>query len=171
MKLDWYRNHLKVLSLKKGVQEFPNPDKDHAIIALSSIIKNAETEVKIFAGNLSGSIGTSTEYRDSIVDFLDSNKKLKVILKTLPALSDTYFWLLNLSVMYPNSVEVKTNPDHFLDSSDIHVTISDGTHYRVETDIKEHNAFCAFNDPSFGGTLSAVFDTHWSSKKSTLIIS
>lgn len=163
-----YKDFVHDLILRDDGRTFLNSDEDHALIVLTELINMAQEEVRIFAGSLTGKVGSDAAYIIALSEFIEREGKLFILLndyqpKSSEAKSSRLYRRLSYYQSLGKTVIVKStdarpyrtnDPDH----TPVHFTVADHKGYRLETDTEERSAQCSVDDPSLASAIADFFD-------------
>jgi hypothetical protein len=76
-----YKNAVIGLAERNNPKIFLNKGADHAVVVLSTIFKFSNEEILLFSGNKKGEVTDNDDYNNSVIEYLNCGKKLKVILE------------------------------------------------------------------------------------------
>ena len=75
-----YREFVHDLIKRGDGRTFLNSDEDHALIVLTELIDKAQKELLIFAGSLTGRVGSDPAYIIAISEFIERGGTLNILL-------------------------------------------------------------------------------------------
>lgn len=163
-----YRNFVHELIVRGDGRTFLNSDEDHALVVLTELIDMAQKEVRIFAGSLTGRVGSDLAYVIAISEFVERGGTLYILLNdyqpdSAEAKSSRLYRRLSYYQYLEKPVVVKTTNAHPYRTGDpkqtpVHFTIADRKGYRLETDTKERSAQCSVDDPKAASAVADFFD-------------
>jgi hypothetical protein len=162
--MDTYKNYIKDLANSGSDAVFYNSGPQHAALVMGTIFENSDKCVKICAGNFSGEISNSSEYRNGLEIFLRKGGKLQILLQeeklnNLKKEPELFDFLRFYSIIKPNNIVIKTHKSKFInDEDEVHFTIGDDKMYRLETNIEKFTAVGNFNDNKTAALLTKLFD-------------
>lgn len=172
-----YQEFIKHLSQTKENRIFLNTDKEHAIVVLSEIFRSAKKIVRIFAASLCNEVGGSSEYIESLSDFIENNGELRILLNSYKEddlVKSNLFKRLAYYESLQKSISVKHTETFFYrtndpDKKEVHFTIGDEHAFRIETDTDTRTATCNLNDTNRAKDLITKFDKIFDDPKSQQI--
>lgn len=151
-----------------------NLGNEHAGIIFTNLFNQSHDQLRIVAGSLTSQISQTDEYLSALKGFLSKeDTKLYIILDSIIDHSGNKnnselenFKSSRLSELlkdFQNKVKITLSSKRFYINIDnkpkpIHFAVGDDSMYRLETDIKQRQAECSFNDPTFAKILSDSFD-------------
>lgn len=165
--LNEYKTAIEHLSKTRTSFAFQNSGPAHASIVISTIFKNAENAVRIYANNINGVISDIGDYLESVERYIKKGKEFMLIVKNeVPPNSNLLKLLKDLSVNYPNITVKKANKEFVssiknLYNKEVFFVVGDKASYRLELDNSTHVATCNFNDESIASLLVNAFDKHY----------
>jgi hypothetical protein len=169
MDIHQYREKVEELAKTDSPIVFYNSSADHAAVVMQTIVKNAQKNIDILAGDLSSLNCQSENFIIPIVNFILSGGKIRILLdevkgNDLPKneLFDALKAFQDLED-YKEKVQIRKSLTSITikgsDSSEkIHFTVSDSKAYRIENDTVNFTAKCCFNDPLQSQKLINTFD-------------
>lgn len=171
-----YREFVHDLIKRGDGRTFLNSDEDHALIVLTELINKAKEELLIFAGSLTGRVGSDPAYIIAISEFIERGGTLNILLNdfqrdSIEAKNSRLYRRLSYYQYAGKPVVVKRTNSYPYRSEDpsqkpVHFTIADRDGYRLETDIEERSAQCSVNDPNVAKALAGVFEGVFNDKNS-----
>ncbi len=168
--MDNYKKAIEQLAKNSTNIEFDNEGKEHAAIVLSSMIKNAKKDVKLYSGQLNSEVANNALFLNAFNKFIEAKFTIQVILEEIPNNTDGQSKALKRVVDLANNpvynVSYKIADKSFRDNlsklfhenKPYHFAVSDSKAYRIETDPKNYKAICNFNDTKITKKLENVFD-------------
>ncbi len=163
-----YKDFVHDLILRGDGRTFLNSDEEHALIVLTELINMAKEELRIFAGSLTGKVGSDPEYIIALSEFIERGGKLLILLNDYqPDSSEakssrlyrrlSYYQSLNKPVIIKstNTRPYRTNDPN---NTPVHFTVADHKGYRLETDTNERSAQCSVDDPLLASAIADFFD-------------
>lgn len=144
-KLRAYAEALDTLAKTKSKDIFPNKNHQHAVIAISTILKYSRHTFILFDDNLSGDISKYDEvisFQDSIIEFISRGGIIKIVIKDKYEEEKISTKLLNflklIIEIFPKQVELKLASKKFNESMkslfnvDVNFAVGDKNKYRLE---------------------------------------
>lgn len=178
-----YKTYIENLAKSKDGMMFQNSSPEHACIVMTTIFKNSEKDIRIFAGNLNGRVSNNEDknlkkdYIDSLIKFIEEKKgNVKIILDEFDEkfLKSELFSKLQLYLfLYPKRVQIKKlNTSIFSDNEKekFHFTVGDDYMFRFENDTNSFSALGSFNNKDFSQKLITFFDKNFNSLEAKPII-
>lgn len=167
-----YRLFVRRLSETHSDRIFLNSDEDHALAVMETLIRQSQSVLRIFAGNLMH-VGNQPEYIEAISDFVERGGKVKIILNKCDdddIKASNLFRRLAYYMMSNKDIVIKRTKVQPYFKSDInktpiHFSVGDNNAYRVETDIENRVAECSMNNPTRAKTFIQYFDSLFDSDK------
>ncbi|MEO1259575.1 MAG: hypothetical protein AAFZ15_12295, partial [Bacteroidota bacterium] len=166
-----YKNAIEEFASKRLELSFGNKGAIHAAIVVTTIFDNS-SEVRIFAHNMNGEISNLAGYYQSLVNFIESGKRLTVVLDGLK--EDFPIKKLSQACRFIYEESNKNNNVNLLKASESftkeiqkisanntlsHFAIGDDSMIRIETDNDQHIApFCSFNSKKVASIFIDAFD-------------
>lgn len=145
---------------------FANGGDEHARVVLSKILSESKFEVRTVCGSLAGDDTFFDDtYTGALKIFLSRGGRYTVILNNYDANRGIKESVKNLETTYKDQIKVYTTEkkialdDKGIGSEDIHITVGDGKHCRMEYDTVYRKAVCVFNDDVNGKRLEGIFDS------------
>lgn len=169
MDIKEYKEAVEYFSNSEKNFEFTNKGKDHAATVVSNIIRTTKEELLIYSGNMNRAVANNTSMVKILAEFLDSGKKIQIVLDEIPDeedRSDSLNLILAARDDSTKDVTVKIDTNHvfsdglkelFEDSESHHFMVADGQAYRFEIDAEQYKAICNFNDTTIAGELKKSF--------------
>ena len=173
MEVKEYQKAVTDFADKKANFEFTNKGKHHAEIVVANLIKTAEKELLIYSGSLNKDVANNSYLVKTLNQFLESGKKLRLIVDSLPPEQERSEALKQILVSENNplrDVRIKEDIDQsfanklsdmFSDKQAHHFMVADGRAYRLEIDAEEYKAICNFNDEKIASTLKNLIDQYF----------
>ena len=175
MQLNEYHKAIINLAATGSAAVFDNKGVDHAALVMSTIFDNSKSHVRIYANNMKGDISNKDAYRNSVLKFLESGKKLQIILddathiniseggamNTLSMLLKNFRQYSNFQVHIASEDFKKELTSKAKDKRLYHFAIGDSKMFRLELDASTHEAMCSFNSPKTAEVLEGVFENHF----------
>ncbi|SEO61754.1 hypothetical protein SAMN02910431_04617 [Bacteroides sp. AR20] len=164
--MDTYRKFVSTLATAHSNRVFLNSDKEHALIVLIELFKNAKSKLRIFAGSLCHHVGNTSEYVEALSDFIERGGSVDILLNNFDidgAKRSNLFKRLAYYVSEGKPINVKTTTvkpylANDTEKKPIHFTIGDESSYRIETNTEERTAECNFNNPVVARNTAEFFD-------------
>ena len=163
-----YKDFVHDLILRGDGRTFLNSDEEHALIVLTELINMAKEELRIFAGSLTGKVGSDPEYIIALSEFIERGGKLFILLNDYqPNSSEAKSSRLYRRLSYYQSLDkpviiksTNTRPSRTNDPNNtpVHFTVADRKGYRLETDTNERSAQCSVHDPLLSSAIADFFD-------------
>ena len=161
---------------KSGIN-FLNSDEDKMKTVYMEMLNNAQSEFRIFAGNLACDVTNSSEFIETLSDFIERGGKLFILLNNFNeeiVLQSQLFKRLAYYKSKKKEIYVKKSSDHpFIVTQeghkDVHFALGDKVSYRVETDIMKRTAICNMNNPEKTKEFAAFFDELFEKPENTEI--
>ncbi len=173
-----YQEYVEYMAKNNVDFLFGNSSSVHAAIVMSTMLKYAERRVLLYVKNLDGSVfDKNTDFEKELENFLDRNGRITIIVEEDKEYKDSKIYtkleainkrkLPNFLIKKDNSSRTfKTKVKEILTDKELNgafYMVADNKAYRLETDSKEHIAYCNFNDVERAGKLSNVFLSNYSS--------
>ncbi len=167
--MDDYKKAIKFYAENNENFEFGNKNAEHASIVISQLFKFAKEEILIYSGTLNSDVTDNSNLIKQVNKYLESGKKLYLILDELPSESNMSEVLKQIieSVNNPSrNVKYKVDSENkfsqslitlFHDKKPHHFIVVDKVAYRIETDKNKYEAFGNFNDSKIATLLSNKF--------------
>lgn len=160
---------------KDSNELFLNSDRVHNALVMSVILDDS-ADVKMYCGELSlfrKSFKDKVEddfdekqleefspieiLYNSLIKFLDSNKKIHVIMESnVDSLRDEPFFCKNITKYLSKNIFIYQIHEDL--KADYHFTVGDSVRYRRETGALEHSAICSRNEPVGSQIMLNQFD-------------
>lgn len=161
-----YKYFVHSLAMNNEARIFLNSDEDKAIVVLVELIQKAQSELRIFAGNLCNSVGDNSEYIIAISEFIEKGGNVKILLndyKEECAKESNLYKRLAYYIAQNKNICIKaTKVKPYLTRDEerkpVHFTVGDKASYRIETDIEKRTAECNFNSPEVAKRIADFFD-------------
>lgn len=161
-----YKDFVSILARDHVDKLFLNSDKEHALVVLVEIFKNAHNTLRIFAGSLCKEVANSPEYVEALSDFIERGGTVRILLNNYDeklAINSNLFKRLAYYTSEGRDILVRQNPAKPYLKNDpakkeIHFTVADEVAYRIETDITLRTAECNFNNPAMAKGIVLFFD-------------
>ena len=159
-----YCDEIDTLVSKNIGISFKNTGNLHAAVVMSNIFLNSEKSIKIFAGCFNGEVSGVSIWKKSLEFSFENSLDLKVdvILEESPKDDSIGFKTIKqLQNLHPERVTVSllnSNSGIFKSKRSFHFTVGDDRMYRFETDTKQFQAVCNFDDPETSKKLINYFD-------------
>ena len=163
-----YKDFVHDLVLRGDGRIFLNSDEDHALVVLTELICMAQEVIRIFAGSLTGRVGSDPDYIIALSEFIERGGKLYILLNDYQpgspeAKSSRLYRRLSYYQDSGKDVVVKTTDvrpyrTNDPDRTPVHFTIADHKGYRLETDTEVRSAQCSMDDPLFASAMEDFFD-------------
>lgn len=169
LNMDDYKKAIKFYAQNNENFEFGNKNAEHASIVVSQLFQFAKEEILIYSGTLNSDVTSDSNLIKSVNKYLESGKKLRVILDELPNEgnhSPVFTQVINSiknplrDVKYIVDEENKfaeSLKDKFADKEAHHFIVVDKSAYRIETDKHKYEAFGNFNDKNIAGIFHKKF--------------
>jgi len=158
-----YKKAIEQLIQSESKLTFNNSGPSHASIVISTIFKNCINEVRIYANNMNGEISKIGTYLDDLKNYLEEEKKLKIIIDNIPNNYSPAFELVSAD----KNVQIKIASHEFKREVAFHYnpntyfTTGDKKMFRLEYDNYGHQALCGFNNKSITIPLIGLFDKYF----------
>jgi len=172
--IDEYKAAVEYFAKFRKNEVIHNLGDGHAGIIFTNGFEQSNNQLRIVAGSLTSPISQTKEYLSALRGFLSKeDTKLCIILDSIMDHSGKKdnseldkFKSSGLSELlkdFQDKVEITLSSKRFYIKIDdkpkpIHFAVGDDSMYRLETDIKQRQAECCFNDPTFAKILSDSFD-------------
>ena len=161
-----YREFVRTLSAKSDGRIFLNSDPQHAVIVFEQIFDQSQEIMRIFAGNLTRTVGNDPAYITALSDFVERGGTIKILLNNynedLARKSNLYKRLAYYKSMGKDIVVKKTTAKPYRTSDaeqkEIHFTVGDRKAYRIETNIESRTAECSMDSPEIASITADFFD-------------
>jgi len=161
-----YLTAVENLALKKEEQIFAYKGSEHKAITMGLIFKYADEIIRIYAGNLEGTVSNSDFYLQSLNSFLKKGNKLKLLLDGFPDKnSNAYNIILSSSELFPNQTEIrkldKLGHDILRNTRNgdiLHFAVGDISMFQLDNGQESYGGFCSFNNPEMSKQLIKKFD-------------
>ncbi|GAB6120993.1 hypothetical protein [Dysgonomonas termitidis] len=186
--IEKYKEAVKYFAEFRKKEVIHNLGDEHAGIIFTNLFEQSNGQLRIVAGSLTSRISQTDEYLSALKGFLSKkDTKLYIMLDSIMDHSGNKnnseldnFKSSRLSELlkgFQNKVEIILSSKRFYIKIDdkpkpIHFAVGDDSMYRLETDIKQRQAECCFNDSTFAKILSDSFDELYkemSSDKSKIV--
>ncbi|MCL6103769.1 MAG: hypothetical protein M1292_14990 [Bacteroidetes bacterium] len=160
-----YQNRVHDFAEKSDPFIFTNDGIGNAVIVSKEIFDHAKENVYIYCGQLNKKLTSDQLYFNSLISFLESGKKLKVLVSEIDGEYSPALQRVIEKSKVTNQVEcryLENNADinsHFTfnGNNNVHFTVADNKSFRIEFDPKEYKAFCSFNNIEISGKLTSIF--------------
>jgi hypothetical protein len=171
-----YKSDVEYMAKNKIDFEFGNSSEVHAAIVMSTMLKYAEKDVKLYVRNLDGCIldRAESDFKEYLDYFVNKrNGKISIVVEEKrEENSEIYAKIKQIS--NSKSVEVRHAPPtsefkkHILklfkdNPSEVFFMVSDNRAYRLEIDNEKHQAFCNFNESKYASKLVHAFESNFKS--------
>ena len=160
--LDEYRQHVRLLALKRAGDPIYNASAEHASVVIEEMFARARKQVDILSGNLNARVYGRNRVVEEAKLFLASShtNKLRIIVET-DSLRDREIHPFFRAVHdYPN-IELRTAPSDVQDLYGFHFLVMDSDSYRFERDKKQAEAIAAFGDRRGAQNIKGIFEQLW----------
>lgn len=175
MTLKQYKDFVHLQALSESGLNFLNSDEDKMKTVYIEMLNNATSEFRIFAGSLTCDVTNSSEFIETLSDYIERGGFLHILLndyKKEKVIESQLFKRLAYYQYQKKPVVVKQSIDHpYINTQDgptyIHFALGDKTSYRVETDINQRTAICNMNNPELTTKYADYFDKLFEKPEST----
>lgn len=175
-KLTKYSIALDDLAKNNSTDIFPNEDRQHAAIAIATILKYSKKSVVIFDDDLKGDIVSNDQiesFRSSVINFVSRKGQLKIVISDKNEESDNQelkYFLETLTELLPRQVFVKLATPEFKTSmkaiynEKINFLVGDNNKFRLEKfgensiEQKTRKATGSFNNETIATELLDAFN-------------
>lgn len=177
MTQEQYTQFVHYQALSKNSLDFLNSDEEKMKTVYIEMINNAQSEFRIFAGTLACEVTNSTEFVETLSDFIERGGKIHILLNRYDeeiVLKSQLFKRLAYYKSKNKEVVVKRSLDHPYivtqeGNKNVHFALGDKTSYRIETDINKRTAICNMNNPEKAAEFAAFFDGLFKKQENTEI--
>lgn len=172
-----YKEFVHLQALSKTGLNFLNSDEDKMKTVYIEMLNNATSEFRIFAGTLACDVTNSSEFIETLSDYIERGGFLHILLNNYQedvVLQSQLFKRLAYYQSQNKEVIVKRSIDHpYIKTQEgpknVHFALGDKTSYRVETDIIKRTAICNMNNPELTTKYALFFDELFDKPESTEI--
>lgn len=166
MTLSEYKTFVHYQSSIQGGKDFLNSDEDKMKTVYLEMLNNAKSEFRIFAGTLACTVTNSSEYIETLSDYIERGGWLHILLNNYDedaVLQSQLFKRLAYYKSQGHDIVVKKSVDHpFIMTTEgrknVHFALGDKISYRLETDIEKRTAICNMNNPEKAAKFVDFFD-------------
>lgn len=177
MTLSEYKAFVHYQASIQGGKDFLNCDEEKMKTVYLEMLNNAQKEFRIFAGTLACSVTNSSEYIETLSDFIERGGWLHILLNNYNeeiVLQSQLFKRLAYYKSIGREIIVKRSVDHpFIVTAeghkDVHFALGDRLSYRLETDIEKRTAICNMNNPEKAVKFVDFFDKLFEKPENTEI--
>lgn len=170
-----YKEFVHLQALSKSGLNFLNSDEDKMKTVYIEMLNNATSEFRIFAGTLACDVTNSSEFIETLSDYIERGGFLHILLNDYneeTVLESQLFKRLAYYQSQNKSVVVKQSIDHpYINTQDgptyVHFALGDKKSYRIETDIHKRTAICNMNSPELTAKYAHFFDKLFEKPEST----
>ena len=161
-----YREFVHYQFVSKSGINFLNCDEDKMKAVYLEMLNNAQNEFRIFAGTLACDVTKSSEFIETLSDYIERGGKLYILLNNYNEETVLHSQLFKRLAYYKSQkkdIFVKKSFDHPYIATqeghkDVHFALGDMISYRVETDITKRTAICNMNNPEKTKEFAVFFD-------------
>ncbi len=166
--LTTYQLAIEKLAKLKSEEIFSNEGPEHAAFVMGNIFINAQSKVRIFAGDFNGDVSNNAYYIDGLQKFLNKNcSNLTVIFEKSPNTNSTAYKILT-SPKFHKKVELRILGNEIDSKAPFHFAVGDSNMFRIETDTEKYTAICSFNNQENSEKLIKHFDEFLLDKSSII---
>ena len=145
---------------------FLNSDEDKMKTVYIEMLNNAQTEFRIFAGTLACDVTNSSEFVETLSDYIERGGFLHILLNDYDeekVLQSQLFKRLAYYQFHKKEIIVRQSTDHpYINTQEgiryVHFALGDKSSYRVETDINNRTAICNMSNPELTIKYATFFD-------------
>lgn len=175
--MNTYKKFVSTLATAHSNRVFLNSDKEHALIVLIELFKNANFKLRIFAGSLCHHVGNTSEYVEALSDFIERGGSVDILLnnfnvdeaKRSNLFKRLAYYASELKPISVKTTSVKPYLANDAEKKPIHFTIGDEISYRIETNTEERTAECNFNNPIVAKGTAEFFDKLFNQAESVTV--
>ncbi len=161
-----YKEFVHIQALTKSGLNFLNSDEEKMKTVYMEMLNNANSEFRIFAGTLACDVTNSTDFVETLSDYIERGGFLHILLNDYDenvVLQSQLFKRLAYYQTQKKDVVVKRSIDHpYIKTQEgqkyVHFALGDKMSYRVETDIEKRTAICNMNNPDLTSKYVSFFD-------------
>ena len=160
--LDEYRQHIRLLALKRGGDPIYNASVEHASVVIEEMFARARKQVDILSGSLNARVYGRHRVIEEARLFLASShtNRLRIIVES-DSLRDREIHPFFRAVHdYPN-IKLRTAPSDVQDLYGFHFLVVDTDCYRFERDKKQADAIATFGDRRGAQNIKGIFEQLW----------
>jgi len=164
-----YKNAIQDLANNRSKLSFNNSGPIHASIVISNIFKHSNDIVRIYANNMNGEISNHGDYLSELDSFLQSNKRLWLILDKYPLQKSEAYNKIFTASQKSNKIQIRrstadmTREIAYNFTQETHFITGDDTMFRIEYDNHMHQALCSFNNVKKTKKIIRTFDKFFDS--------
>ena len=170
-----YKEFVHLQALLKSGLNFLNSDEDKMKTVYIEMLNNATSEFRIFAGTLACDVTNSSEFIETLSDYIERGGFLHILLNDYnkeKVMESQLFKRLAYYQSQKKAVIVKQSADHpYINTQDgpiyVHFALGDKMSYRIETDIHKRTAICNMNSPELTTKYAVFFDNLFEKPEST----
>lgn len=160
---DEYRVIIDSLAKSNSDIIFPNSGPIHAAIVMAKIFEKSK-EVCIYSGAFSKALTCQPEYYNALEKFLNSNKKLYLMLSKYNNENDNKAYDL---IQNKTNVKISLATDGFINElktmkkDNFHFAIGDDNIFRIEINPAEYKALFSFNNRDIVSKYKTLFNKYF----------
>jgi hypothetical protein len=166
--LSSFKKAVTTLARKQENFIFDHNGKKQSSIVMGTIFKYSKSIVKMFVGDLNGSVSDNEYYLSNLRHFIERGGKVKVLIQSInDAHPSAVYHLLDMYSGFNENIEIIPTNIELIDNEEnrFHFTIGDNKMFRIEDDTENYSGFASFNAPSVVSRLDELFEEIFSEEK------